>query len=161
VEIAAITIAAALAACGLQPDAVDELYYGVTIPAEVALDGSIPARVAMLKAGIPADRLSLTIDRACCSSMTATHLAMRSIAAGTADVVVAGGADNMGRTPLLMPPDIRWGIRRGAPSLKDPMAEPGSDIGGKPVAVDAGEVAMEHGITREDADRWAVGSHER
>ena len=60
---------------------------------------------------------------------------------------------------FLMSPTIRWGIKRGGPTLKDPMAEPGADIGGKPVAVDAGEVAAEHGITREDSDRFALRSH--
>jgi acetyl-CoA C-acetyltransferase len=161
VELGARAISATLDATRLDPGDVDELYFGVTIPAEEALDGSIPGRVASLRAGIPADRLSLTIDRACCSSMTATQMATRAIAAGAADVVLAGGADNMGRSPFLVPPDIRWGIKRGSPTLKDPMAEPGADIGGKPVAVDAGEVAAEHGVTREAADAWAARSHER
>lgn len=160
VELAAFGMRAALARAGIAPDDIDEVYSGVTIPAEEALDGSIPARVAMLRAGIPEDRLSLTLDRACCSSMTAIQLGMRAIRSGEADVVLAGGADNMGRAAFLMTPSIRWGIRRGGPRLKDPMAEPGADIGGKPVAVDAGEVAVEHGITREEADAFALRSHQ-
>lgn len=159
VELGAFAMRAALERAGVEAEAVDEVYHGATIPAEEALDGSIPGRVAMLRAGIPEDRLSLTIDRACCSAMTAAQLGARAIAAGTAEVVLAGGADNMGRAAFLMSPDIRWGIRRGGPRLKDPMAEPGADIGGKPVAVDAGEVAAEHGVTREEADGWAVRSH--
>jgi acetyl-CoA C-acetyltransferase len=161
VDLAAFTMRAALERTGVRPEDVDEVYSGVTIPAEEALEGSIPARVAMLRAGIPEDRLSLTVDRACCSSMTATHLGTRAIRGGDADVVLVGGADNMGRAAFLMNPSIRWGIRRGGPKLKDPMAEPGADIGGKPVAVDAGEVAAEHGITREEADAFALRSHER
>jgi acetyl-CoA C-acetyltransferase len=161
VDLAAFTMRAALERTGVSPEDVDEVYSGHTIPAEEALEGSIPARVAMLRAGIPEDRLSLTIDRACCSSMTATHLGTRAIRSGDADVVLVGGADNMGRAAFLMPPSIRWGIRRGGPTLKDPMAEPGADIGGKPVAVDAGEVAAEHGITREESDVFAFRSHER
>lgn len=159
VELAAFAMRATLDRTGIDPTEVDEVYSGVTIPAEEALDGSIPARVAALRAGIPEDRLSLTVDRACCSAMTAVHLAARAIAAGAADVVLAGGADNMGRAAFLMTPEIRWGIRRGGPTLKDPMAEPGADIGGTPVAVDAGEVAAEHGITREETDRFALHSH--
>lgn len=159
VELAAFGMRTALAHAGIAPGDVDEVYSGVTIPAEEALDGSIPARVAMLRAGIPEDRLSLTLDRACCSSMTAVQLAMRAIGSGAAEVILAGGADNMGRAAFLMTPAIRWGIRRGGPQLKDPMAEPGSDIGGKPVAVDAGEVALEHGVSREDCDAFAVRSH--
>src|ERR1700744_3369282 len=159
VELAAFGMRAALAHAGIDPGDVDEVSSGVTLPAEEALDGSIPARVAMLRAGIGEDRLSLTLDRACCSSMTAVQLAMRAIGSGAADVILAGGADNMGRAAFLMTPNIRWGIRRGGPQLKDPMAEPRSQIGGKPVAVDAGEVAVEHGITREDADAFALRSH--
>jgi acetyl-CoA C-acetyltransferase len=160
VDLAAFTMRAALDRVGVPPEAVDEVYSGVTIPSEEALEGSIPARVAMLRAGIPEDRLSLTLDRACCSSMTAVHLASRAIRSGDSQVILAGGADNMGRAAFLLPPTIRWGIKRGGPTFKDPMAEPGADIGGKPVAVDAGEVAVEHGITREQSDAFALRSHE-
>ncbi|HTW17470.1 MAG TPA: thiolase family protein [Nocardioides sp.] len=160
VDIAAFAMRAAMEQAGIRPEDVDEVYSGVTIPSEESLEGSIPARVAMLRAGIPEDRLSLTIDRACCSSMTAAHLGTRAIRAGEADVVLIGGADNMGRAAFLMNPTIRWGIKRGGPKLKDPMAEPGADIGGKPVAVDAGEVAVEHGVTREEADEFALRSHQ-
>ena len=151
---------AALGRAGLSPDAVDEVYFGVTMPAEEALDGSIPARVAMLRAGISDDRLSLTIDRACCSSMTATHLAVRAIRSGAAEIAVAAGADNMGRSAFLMDPELRW-ARRGAPRMKDPLAGLGADIGGKPVAVDAGEVAVEWGVDRQAADEWALRSHRK
>jgi acetyl-CoA C-acetyltransferase len=160
VELAAYAMRRALEHSGVAPADVDEVYDGVTIPAEEALDGSIPARVAMIRAGIPDDRLSLTIDRACCSSLTAIQLAARAIRSGDANVVLAGGSENMGRAAFLVPPDIRWGIKRGDVTLKDPMAAPGADIGGKPVAVDAGEVAVEYGITREQSDAWALRSHE-
>ncbi|MFB8388290.1 thiolase family protein [Microbacterium sp. NPDC055910] len=160
VDLATFAMVKAMEAAGISPSDVDEVYNGVTIPAEEALEGSIPARVAMLRAGIPEDRLSLTIDRACCSSMTAVQLGARAIQSGQSDVVLVGGADNMGRAAFLMNPAIRWGIRRGGPTLKDPMAEPGADIGGKPVAVDAGEVAAEHGITRGESDEFALRSHQ-
>lgn len=158
VELAAFAMKAALEKCGVAPDQVDEVYHGVTIPAEEALDGSIPARVAMLRAGIPDDRLSLTIDRACCSSMTGTHLATYSIKAGRARLALVGGADNMGRAAFLLTPEVRWGIKRVLPAPKDPMAAIGADIG-NPVAKDAAEVALEHGIGREDSDEWAAASH--
>jgi acetyl-CoA C-acetyltransferase len=160
VELGAFAMAAALERCSIEPDQVDEVYFGITIPAEEALDGSIPARVAMLKAGIPDDRLSLSIDRACCSSMTAAHLATFAIKAGRADVALVGGADNMGRAAFLVTPEIRWGVKRGLPAPKDPMAAPGVDIG-NPAAKDAGEVALQHGIGREQSDEWAAASHEK
>lgn len=158
VELGAFAMRAALGRTGVPADRVDEVYYGVTIPAEEALDGSIPGRVAMLRAGIPDDRLSLTLDRACCSSMTAAHLAAYAIEAGRSDVVLVGGADNMGRAAFLLSPEIRWGVKRGLAAPKDPMAQPGADIG-NPVALDAGEVALEWGVDREQADAWAARSH--
>lgn len=161
VKLGAAAMVGAMKAAGIKPGDVDQVFYGVTIPSEEALDGSIPARVAMLAAGIPEDRLSLTIDRACCSGLTAVQLARRAIMAGDAEVVLAGGADNMMRAPMLLSPEVRWGVRRGAPAMKDPMEALGDDIGGKPVAVDAGEVAAEHGITRDMADDWAMRSHTR
>ncbi|WP_067650830.1 thiolase family protein [Nocardia harenae] len=161
VQLAAFALDRALAATGVRPDQVDSTYLGVTTPSEVALDGTIPARVAAVRAGIPVDRVSLTIDRACCSSMTAVAMAAKDIASGEARVVVAGGTDNMGRAPLLVPSDVRWGLRRGAPVLKDPMSDPGADIGGNPVAYDAGAVAEEFGIDRDRTDEWALRSHQR
>lgn len=146
---------------GVEPELIDEVYYGVTLPAEVALDGPVSGRQALLRAGLPERTLSLTLDRACCSSMTAVHLAARRIAAGEAIWAIAAGAENMGRAAFLSPPHIRWGHRRGALTLKDPIHELGADIGGKPVAVDAGEVALEWGVTRRQQDQWAVNSHRK
>jgi acetyl-CoA C-acetyltransferase len=161
VNLAAFAMREALERTGVPAGEVAEVYDGVSMPSEEALDGSIPARVAMLRAGLPDHTLSLTLDRACCSSMTAIQLAARVIKGGEADVILAGGAENMGRAAFLMSPEIRWGFRRGELALKDPLASPGEDIGGKPVAVDAGEVAVEYGVSREDADDWALGSHQR
>lgn len=160
VDLAAYAIRHALATVGVRPDQVDATYLGVTTPSEVAMDGTIPARVASVRAGIPVDRISLTIDRACCSSMTAIAMAVKDIVSGEAQVVVAGGTDNMGRAPMLVPSDVRWGIRRGAPVLKDPMSAPGADIGGNPVAYDASTVAEELGVSRAETDAWAFRSHE-
>src|SRR5271170_2758587 len=138
VNLAAFAMRQALESTGVAADQVAEVYDGVSMPSEEALDGSIPARVAMLRAGLPEDTLSLTLDRACCSSMTAIQLAARAIRGGEADVILAGGAENMGRAAFLMSPEIRWGFRRGELALKDPLASPG-----------------------EDTDDWALGSHQR
>jgi acetyl-CoA C-acetyltransferase len=143
------------------PEFVDEVYYGVTMPAEVALEGSSSGRNALLRAGLPESARSLTIDRACCSSMTAVHLASRSLVAGEANWVIAAGAENMGRAAFLAPPNIRWGHRHGPLTFKDPIYELGSDIGGKPVAVDVGEVALEWDVGREQQDEWAAASHQK
>ncbi len=140
---------------------VDEIYYGVTLPAEVALDGPTSGRQALLRAGLPDSTVSLTIDRGCCSSLTAVLLAARSIRAGDARWVVAAGAENMGRATFLAPPGLRFGHRGGPIVFKDPLYRLGADISNRPVAVDAGEVALEWGVTREMQDEWAAASHQK
>lgn len=140
---------------------VSEVYYGVTLPAEVALDGPTSGRQALLRAGLPDTVLSLTIDRGCCSSMTAVHLGTRSLRSQEAHWVVAAGAENMGRAAFLAPPDLRFGHKSGPITFKDPLYRLGADIGGKPVAVDTGEVALEWGVSRELQDEWAAGSHRK
>src|ERR1051326_7360529 len=75
VVLGAHVIRRVLERAGVSADVVDEVNYGVTLPAEVALEGSVSGRQALLRAGIPDRALSLTLDRGCCSSMTAVQLA--------------------------------------------------------------------------------------
>ena len=97
----------------LDPREVDEVYYGTCIPAEYAIYTNVPARQITLLAGFPEDTISLTIDRACCSSMTALRLGFRAIQAGDADVVIAAGAENMGNVPFIASAaKTRWGKDR-------------------------------------------------
>jgi acetyl-CoA C-acetyltransferase len=159
VDLAAFGIREVAAQAGLGPDEIDEIYFGITMPGESAMDGSTMARNAMLRAGLAESVRSLTIDRACCSSMTAIQLGWRALTLGAADVVIAGGCDNMSRVAFLLPAEVgRWGRKIGAITLKDPLFEMGGDIGGVPVAVDAGEVAVEFGIGRDLQDEWAYRS---
>lgn len=147
----------------LDPGAVDEVYYGTCIPAEYALYTNVPARQATLLAGFPTDNVSLTIDRACCSSMTALRQGFRAIKAGDAEIVIASGAESMGNTPLIASAEkSRWGARLGHIVLEDVLFELGYGRKGfAPVATDSGEVAVEHGVTREMQDEWAMNSHLR
>ncbi len=138
---------------------VDELYFGTCVLPENALETNVLGRQAVLKAGLPPEVLSLTVDRACCSSMTALHLGYRSIKSKEAAVVVAVGSENMSRAPF-MAPDVRWGRRLGSAELIDPLYALGYDDW-NPVAVDAGEVALEYGVDREEQDRWALTSQQR
>jgi len=161
VDLAAHVIRQVVERHALPPGRITDVIFGFTMPAEYAFDGSIPARSALLKAGLPDTVRSLTIDRACCSSATAIQLAAKAIRLGEADVVIAGGAENMGRSSFLLSAEQRWGHKRGALSLKDPIDAPGADIGGKPVSVDAGEVAVEYGVDRVQQDAWAVRSQQR
>ena len=137
---------------------VEELYYGTCVLAENSLETNVLGRQAVLKAGLSPGTLSLTIDRACCSSMTALHLGYRSIRSGEADVVVAVGSENMSRTPYLAP-NLRWGRRMGNDSLIDPLYALGY-AEWNPVSVDAGEVALQYGVSREEQDRWALRSQQ-
>ncbi len=147
----------------LSPAEVDEVYYGTCIPAEYAIYTNVPARQITLGAGFPDSSISLTIDRACCSSMTALRLGYQSIKAGSADIVVASGAENMGNVPLIAPAaKTRWGNRLGPIELEDVLFELGYGRRGfAPVATDAGHVAIEYGVSREDQDAWAVESHRK
>ncbi len=147
----------------LDPSQLDEVYYGTCIPAEYAPFLNVPARQITLLAGFPAENVSLTIDRACCSSMTAIRLGYRAIRAGEADTVVACGAENMGNACLLaQAKDVRWGSRLGHVALEDILFELGyGKKGFNPVALDAGVVALEYGVSREDQDEWGLRSQHR
>jgi acetyl-CoA C-acetyltransferase len=145
----------------IKPEEVDDISYGSCIPAEVALETDVPARQATLLAGFPADNISLTLDRACCSSLTCLRLGVRAIKAGEAEIAMAVGAENMPRTPHLAP-GLRKGTRIGHIKLIDCLFELGYTAKGfNPVAKDAGEVALEYGVTREMQDAWALGSQEK
>jgi acetyl-CoA C-acetyltransferase len=161
IDLGVIVMKETLRRVGLQPDEVDDLYYGSCIPAEYALETDVPGRQATLLAGFPAENNSVSLDRACCSSLTAVRLGIMSIRTGEARTVMAVGSENMPRTPHLAP-GLRSGKRLGHIKLIDCLFELGYQAKGfNPVARDAGEVAVEHGVTREMQDAWALGSQEK
>jgi acetyl-CoA C-acetyltransferase len=145
----------AIARSGVDADDVDELVFGVNLPGS---DRSI-ARQIQLRAGIPDDRVSYTIDRACCSSLAAVTLARRAINSGDASIVVAGGAENLSRVPYFLE-DLRWGTRIGPVTLVDQLVISCPHTG-VPRALQAGEEALEFGIGREEQDLWALRSQAR
>ncbi|MDR3553847.1 MAG: thiolase family protein [Syntrophobacteraceae bacterium] len=146
---------------GVGPGEVDDISYGSCVPAEVALELDVPARQATLLAGFPAENISVSLDRACCSSLTCVRLGIRAIKAGEAQIVMAAGAENMPRTPHLAP-GLRKGERLGHIRLVDPLFELGYQAKGfNAVAKDAGEVALEYGVDRAMQDAWALGSQEK
>ncbi|MDD5171398.1 MAG: thiolase family protein [Syntrophales bacterium] len=145
----------------LDPAEIDDISYGSCVLAEVALETDVPARQATLLAGFPAENISLTLDRACCSSLACLRLGVRAIKAGEAEIAMAVGSENMPRTPHLAP-GLRKGVRLGHIKLIDGLFELGYTAKGfNSVAKDAGDVAVEHGVTREMQDEWAMGSQER
>jgi len=157
IELAAAAIGGALARAGLDPAEVDEVFGGCCAPAEAGVVAPVIARRALLKAGLPATVPSLTLDRACCSSIAALQMADRAIRAGDIGVAVVFGVENLSRVPLVVSPRVRWGTRVGSVTLEDAlyrMEYPEF----APVSVDAGEVAVEQGIGREEQDAWALRS---
>jgi len=160
IDLGVMVMKEAVSRAALNPGEIDEVYYGSCIPAELALETDVPARQATLLAGFPEDAISLTLDRACCSSLTTLRLGALAMKAGVSRTVLSVGSENMPRTPHLAP-GLRRGVRIGPITLIDNLFELGYTAKGfKPVAVDAGEVALEYGVTREMQDAWALRSHE-
>ncbi len=153
-QLGGLVFAEAVRRAGIEPSEVEEVATGVNLPGG---DRSI-ARQVLIEAGIPTNRVAYTVDRACCSSLAAVNMASRSIRLGEASVALAGGTENMSRVPYFLT-DFRWGHRLGDVHLKDQLviADP---MTGKPRAVQAGDEAVEYGVTREEQDRWALRSHE-
>jgi acetyl-CoA C-acetyltransferase len=159
IDLGAVAIKECLKRVGLTGSEVDELYYGMCIQSEAALESNVNGRQALLRAGLPPSVLSLTLDRACCSSLACVQLGFRSIRLGSADVCMAVGAENMSNTPLVMN-GIRWGCGLQPPVMRDHL-NPISYTGFNYLAKDAGDVAMENGVTREMQDKWALGSQQK
>ncbi len=159
IDLGALVIKECLRRVDLKPEEVEEVNYGLSILAEAGMETDVPARQATLFAGFPPENISLTVNRACCSSLSALRLGYRAIRAGEIDVALAVGSENMGRAPLIAP-SVRWGSRLGHVVLKDPLYELGyPDFAS--LAKDAGEVAVEYGVTREEQDKWALRSNQR
>lgn len=139
---------------------VDVIYYGTAVPSEEGQYGNSPGRQALLKAGFPPETTTLTVDRACCSSMAAFQLAYKDLLLGECDVAMAVGSENLSNVPILMPSKVRWGTKAMDVVSWDPMAHVGYDDW-NPVSVDTENVANRYGITREEMDEWSVGSHQK
>jgi len=160
VNLAAHVMKACMQRVDLDAAELDEIYLGVCSQAETGTMAPVVARQALLRAGFPAKTVSMTLDRACCSSLAAVQLAGRAVRCGDACLVLAGGAENMSRVPLQIGPSVRWGTKVGNLVVRDElftMSYPHYN----PVSVDAAEVALEHGIDREAQDRWALVSQQR
>ena len=153
-ELGGKVVAEAIRRAGIDPADVEEVATGVNLP---GADRSI-ARQVLIEAGIPPSRVAYTVDRACCSSMAATSLASRSIRLGDVDIAVSGGTENMSRVPYFLTAQ-RWGHSLGDVVLKDQLVI-ACPMTGRPRALQAGEEAVEYGITREQQDAWAARSHE-
>src|ERR687894_3070542 len=158
-ELGGIAIGAALERSGVEPEQVQHVVMGQVLQAG---QGQIPSRQAQIRAGIPKEVSSETINKVCASGVRAAGILDAAIRAGDVDVAVAGGMESMSKAPYLMP-QARFGYRMGDAKALDAMVHDGltNPFTGKQMFVEATEVGDELEMTRADLDRWALRSHER
>ena len=155
----ATAIRAAVQRAGIAPERVDEAIMGQVIQAGA---GQAPARQAALKAGLPNGVSATTINKVCGSGLKAVMIGAAAIRAGDADVIVAGGMENMNLGPYLLP-GARAGYRIGNAELVDATVHDGlwCAICDVHMGVHAERVADKHEVTREAQDEFALRSHQR
>ncbi|MGY0632804.1 thiolase family protein [Luteimonas sp. A478] len=154
VELGATAIRAALDAIKLDPGEVDEVYMGNVLTAG---EGQAPARQAAMAAGIPLKAGATTINKVCGSGLKAIMIARDGILAGSADVVVAGGMENMTLAPHLA--QVRGGVRLGDAGLVDHLMRDGlNNPDGRVLGTFSQATADEYGFTREQQDEYARGT---
>lgn len=159
-ELGAVAIKAAVERAGVPVDAIDSCYMGCVLPAGL---GQAPARQAALGAGLPKSVAASTVNKMCGSGMQTVIMAYDALAAGSANVIVAGGMESMSNAPYLLAKH-RAGARFGHDVIKDSMAldgledayEPGTSMG-----VLAERSAKNYGFTREQQDAYAIESLKR
>jgi acetyl-CoA C-acetyltransferase len=158
-ELGGTAIKAALERAEVGPEEVQHVVMGQVLQAG---QGQIPSRQAQIKAGIPIEVSSETINKVCASGIRAAGMIDASIRAGDLDVGVAGGMESMSNAPYLLK-QARFGFRMGDAKAIDAMINDGlrNPFTGKQMFEEAGEVADELELTRADMDRWALRSHER
>ena len=155
-DLGGLAIKEALSRAGIQGNQVDEVVYGMVVPAG---QGQIPGRQASVKGGIPHEVPVVTINKVCGSALKAVTLGAQMIKAGDADVIVAGGMESMSNIPYVLE-NMRWGARMNDVKAKDAMVLDGlwcpeNDVH---MAVIGGQVASEYDVTREMQDAWSVRS---
>ena len=157
-ELGATAIEAALERAAVEPGQVEHVIMGQVLQAG---QGQIPSRQAQIKAGIPKEVSSETINKVCASGLRASVLLDQAIRAGDLEVGVGGGMESMSKAPYLLP-QARFGYRMGDAKMLDAMVHDGltNPFSGKQMFVEATEVGEELEITRADLDRWALRSHE-
>jgi acetyl-CoA C-acetyltransferase len=155
----ATAIRASLERAGVEPEQVQHVVMGQVLQAG---QGQIPSRQAQVKAGIPKEVPSETINKVCASGIRAAGLLDSAIRAGDVEVAVGGGMESMSNAPYMLK-EARFGFRMGDGKAIDAMIHDGlvNPFSGKHMAHEASEVATELEMTRPDMDRWALRSHER
>jgi acetyl-CoA C-acetyltransferase len=157
-KLGAIAIKGALEKINLSPEMVQEVYMGNVVSAGL---GQAPARQAAIYAGIPDTVPCTTVNKVCASGMKAIMLAAQTIALGDADIIVAGGMENMSSIPHYQ--HARSGSKFGPITMEDGMQKDGlvDAYGNTPMGVCADDCATEYNFSREDQDAFAIQSYNR
>jgi acetyl-CoA C-acetyltransferase len=158
-DLGGIAMKAALERADVGGDEVQHVIMGQVLQAG---QGQIPSRQAQIKAGIPKEVSSETINKVCASSVRAVGILDAQIRAGDVEVAVGGGMESMSQAPYLLP-NARFGFRMGDAKALDAMVHDGltNPFSGRQMFDEATEIGDELEITRPDLDRWALRSHER
>ena len=158
-KLGAIAIKGAVERAGIKPEMVDEVIMGAVLQGAL---GQNVARQMTLDAGLPIETPAMTINKVCGSGLRAVELAAQIIKAGDADIIVAGGAENMSATAYAMPA-ARWGARMNNTQMVDMMVNDGlwDAFNGYHMGITAENVAEQWGITREELDEFSVISQNR
>lgn len=158
-RLGAIAIKGAIEKAGIKPEDVEEVYMGCVLQAN---QGQAPARQAAIFAGLPPNVCCTTVNKVCASGMKAIMNGAQSILLRDADVIVAGGMENMSCAPFYAPA-VRWGNKYGNTNLIDGMAKDGlTDVYNDFAMGNAAELcARECKISREQQDEFAIESYKR
>ena len=159
VKLGVVAVKEALKRAKISPEQVDELIFGNVLQAGL---GQNVARQVSIGAGIPETVSSFTINKVCGSGLKTIALAAQAIKAGDADVIVAGGTENMSMAPYLLPAN-RWGQRMGDGKVIDYMVHDGlTDIfNNYHMGLTAENIVEKYGFTREDQDLLAASSQQK
>ncbi|WP_165676686.1 acetyl-CoA C-acetyltransferase [Metapseudomonas otitidis] len=158
-ELGAAVIRQLLAQTGLDGAQVDEVILGQVLTAG---SGQNPARQAAILAGLPHAVPALTLNKVCGSGLKALHLAAQAIRCGDAEVVIAGGQENMSLAPYVMP-GARTGLRMGHAKLVDTMIQDGlwDAFNDYHMGITAENLVEQYGISREAQDAFAAASQQK
>ncbi|MBF0389741.1 MAG: acetyl-CoA C-acetyltransferase [Desulfamplus sp.] len=158
-ELGAHVIKEAIKRAAIDQKEINECIMGMVLPCGY---GQNPAKQAVVKAGLPWEVEAITVNKVCGSSLKAVMLAAQAIQCGDADVVIAGGMENMSMTPYYMD-SARWGYRMGAGKIEDHMVHDGLwDIVNDFHMGMSNELCSEKWeVSREDQDRFAAESYKR
>lgn len=156
-DLGGLVIREAVRRAGIADTSIDNVIMGMVLQGGA---GQIPSRQATVRAGLPWEVPSETINKVCASGLRSVIMADQAIRAGDAGVMVAGGMESMSNAPYLV--RARWGLRMGDGKLIDLMIHDGlwCAFHDKHMAVHGGKVAREYDVSREEQDQWALRSHQ-